>query len=432
MRKIQLRTSGVNWGNGQGTVRTFIEEIEQQVQREVERAMSDVLVEEVDRLLGREPYQRRETRSGRRISGQCCRCGSQRQQAFVRNGYRQRQVVTSWGVLDIDYPRLRCGCGGSVAVTLEMLAPYQRVWDDISEQVQHLSELGLSLRQMQSELGTMLHPSLGLRTLNERLQQMKMTVQGELKAVPPVVMLDAIWVTVLAPSGQVRQDSQGRRRSHKRKVKRCVLVALGVWPQTGAWEVLDWELAPSEDQASWECLLVRLETRGLYAERGLYLFLHDGGKGLEAALRFLFPLVRRQRCVFHKLRNLWQAILIPDGFSAEQARRLRTQIVRQAAALFRAPDEAAAQTALHAFCSTWIASQPAVVTTLQRDLPDTFQFYAVLARFPRWRSASLRTTSLLERLNRALRRLFRAAAAYHSERGLAAATARVLLPYVAR
>lgn len=301
----------------------------------------------------------------------------------------------------------------------------------MTAQVQHWHDLGLSLRQIQQELAQTLHTSLGLRTLNERLQQVKTAVEGALRAVPPVVMLDALWVTVLVPTGQTQPDGCGRQRAVKRKRKVAVLVALGVWPQTGAWKVLDWSLAPAEDQTSWEALLVRLETRGVYAERGLHLLIHDGGAGLEAALRLVFPLVRRQRCIFHKLRNIWRAVALPDALPRPAARRVRRQIIRQAAAIYRAPDEPTARARLHAFWERWQVDQPQVVATIQREVEATLQFFALLRRFPHWRATALRTTSLLERLNRRLRRLFRVASAFHSHQGLAVATARVLMPLAA-
>jgi hypothetical protein len=51
-----------------------------------------------------------------------------------------------------------------------------------------------------------------------------------------------------------------------------------------------------------------------------------------------------------------------------------------------------------------------------------------LTRFPHWPRTALRTTSLLERINRRLRRLLRAASAFHSRSGLLSAVARSLIP----
>ena len=79
-------------------------------------------------------------------------------------------------------------------------------------------------------------------------------------------------------------------------------------------------------------------------------------------------------------------------------------------------------------CNQFHDTQPHFVATLQRDWHETIAFFRVLKRFPDWQRSALRTTSLLERLNRNLRRLFRPKGAFHSLTGLLATVARVLHP----
>ena len=160
------------------------------------------------------------------------------------------------------------------------------------------------------------------------------------------------------------------------------------------------------------------------------VIIHDGGKGLEAALELVYPHIPHQRCVFHKLRNIWHAVAVEDDLSRQQAFALRLTIIRKAAAVFRAPDQNTALERLNAFRTQFAASQPAAVATLERDLAATLAFYSLLARFPRWQATSLRTTSRLERLNRRLRRIFRLAGAFHSLSGLNAAVTRVLAAFI--
>ena len=295
-------------------------------------------------------------------------------------------------------------------------------------QVERWAQLGLSLRQMQAEIGDEIGTQVGLRKLNAVVQAVDEPTRIELTSVPPVILLDAIWVTVLAPTGERFVDKKGRLRWCKQRQKVAILVALGLWPHSQRWHILDWELADGEDHASWERLLVRLENRGVYRERGVELFIHDGGGGLVAALNLIYPHVPHQRCVFHKLRNLWQAIRTPDGLKQREAHPLKRDIMRQAVAIYRASSPQQALTLRHAFCQHWQNTQPELVDTLLRDWDDTVTFYQFMTRFPKWKTTALRTTSLLERLNRTLRRLFRPAGAYHSLSGLLATVARVLNP----
>ncbi len=142
----------------------------------------------------------------------------------------------------------------------------------------------------------------------------------------------------------------------------------------------------------------------------------------------MYPHLPHQRCLFHKLRNLWQAIRPPMALSRDEAHAFKRTLLQQAQAVFYASSADEAAHLRDAFCAQWHAEQPEVVATLCRDWPESMAFFRILARFPAWQRHYLRTTSLLERVNRMLRRLFRAASAFHSAAGLFATAARVLLP----
>ena len=407
---------------------SFLTDLKQELCQMVTFRIEQQLEEDVDTWLYRSHHQRREDMGKRKTGAVCCRCGSRQAQDFSRNGHRQRQAVTTYGVMSFWLPRVVCKCGGSVQIPFSILEPYQRLWDDVIEQINRWASLGLSLRQMQGEIGHQMDTQIGLRKLNEVVQNVANPVAIELTSVPPVIMLDAIWVTLLKDTDAVQKDKMGRKRVIKERNKVCILVALGIYPQSQRWGILGWELADGEDQASWERLLLPLEDRGLYRERGLELLIHDGGKGLIAALKFIYPHIPHQRCLFHKLRNLWHAIQTPDGMSREDQKELKCELIQQVAEVFYASTSEEAHQLRDAFCEQWQDTQPEMVATLKRDWKDSIAFYRVLARFPNWKRSTLRTTSLLERVNRILRRLFRAAGAYHSTSGLLATVARVLSP----
>ncbi len=171
-----------------------------------------------------------------------------------------------------------------------------------------------------------------------------------------------------------------------------------------------------------------LENRGVYRERGVELFIHDGGTGLRAALDYFYPHIPHQRCAFHKLRNLWNRIRVPEGMTRQERTDFKEQLLQPLQAIFYADDDAQATQLRDAFVDDWEHDQPDLVATLQRDWHETVAFFKVLARFPQWDRTALRTTSLLERVNRMLRRLFRAAGAFHSVHGVLATVARILSP----
>ena len=75
-------------------------------------------------------------------------------------------------------------------------------------QIQHLGHLALSLRQMSEWLSRLYIDPLALRTVNQRLHLLQ-NLEPQRAAtddVPPIVQVDAVWVTLLRPNGKVQRD----------------------------------------------------------------------------------------------------------------------------------------------------------------------------------------------------------------------------------
>jgi hypothetical protein len=187
--------------------KSFFGELQQEVKAWVARRMEEQLDSEVDDWLHRGRYERRWQVGGQQTTSECSRCGTRAVRHFSRNGHRKRQVVSTYGVLDIQLPRVVCDCGGSVPIPFSMLTPYQRLWDDVLEQVGRWADLGLSLRQMQTEIGEQQHTQVGLHVLNEVVQDVRPSTEQSLSSVPPIVLLDAIWLTLLEGTATARDQA---------------------------------------------------------------------------------------------------------------------------------------------------------------------------------------------------------------------------------
>src|SRR5207249_4677446 len=90
--------------------------------------------------------------------------------------------------------------------------------------------------------------SIGLRTLNERSNQLAPLLsqahQGRLTQVPAVIQFDGIWLRLQVPTGTLKTDRRRRRRQHRKGKRMVLLVALGLWTDgSGRREILDGELA---------------------------------------------------------------------------------------------------------------------------------------------------------------------------------------------
>ena len=299
-----------------------------------------------------------------------------------------------------------------------------------------LSGLWLSLGDTREVVARVRGRPVARSTLNGWVHQAAELAEalrgGPLTRVPPVVMLDGVWLTLLEPTGEAGADAQGRRRATKRRRKVALLVAYGVDPAGGEHWVLDWERATAEDEASWRRLLERRLQRGLRTDAGLTLPVHDGSSGLDAALDtvHLGPGLLRQRCVFHVLRTIRDAVRGEPGMDRAAKRARRRAVLEDAAAIWAATDRAEVQRRRQAFRTTWQDRAPDAVATLERSFSATLGYLDALAwareRGERWQPRFLRATSLLERLNRAIRQQARQAGAFHSDQGLAAAFALVI------
>jgi transposase-like protein len=383
----------------------------------VSQEVSALLVQAVTFLLHRLFHQRRESLA-RWVeeNGRCQRCQSRAVRDFMRNGYRERTLLTPLGWIEFALPRVRCRCGGSVALDFAgLVRPYQRISELVDEQIRRWYRMGMSLRQMQKELSTTYIGPLALRTLLLRIQQSAPVAPVE--GVPPIVQVDAIWVTQVLPNGQIFCDRKGRRRMRKGRYKRPIFVALGIWPETNQAQVVEWMLAESEETEAWEEFLTRLEAAGIRAENGLRLIIHDGGSGLCGALPMVHFGVPTQRCLFHKLRNIAQAIHLPKGLSRSERSAKRKAILQRFQAIWQAKRYATALRRYRQVVRDFRLTQPDAVASLRRDFRLALSFYTLVDSYP---VHHLRTTSRLERFDRTLRTRLRAACTLHSDSGLIA------------
>jgi putative transposase len=408
----------------------FVEQLrwglERMVREVISSSLGAILEEEVDRILGRAAYRRRH-HSGERESrrAQCNGCRSRTVRDFRRNGHRLRGLETHWGHVRIAMPQVECQCGHAVHIQYQSVAERQRFWDDLELEIRAEYTRGVSLRSMKDRFDQLLGGSVGLRSLNERVQAIQTYAQAwqtrSVEDVPPVIRVDGIWVHLLLPSGQQHKDARGRQRRVKRSQRLPVLIAQGVWPAQGRAEILTWCLGKGEDQASWEDLLFQLRQMGIFGEQ-LALLVGDGSPGFAAARQVVYPEVPFQRCIFHKIRNVLQALAPPAGMPRKEFRDYQRPLLASLAQIWQAADEFEARERQQAFCQKWLSEQPAAVASLQRDFELTLTFYGVqrqaAAQGESWPAAALRTTSALERENREFRRRIRAAIQFQSATGL--------------
>jgi transposase-like protein len=188
--------------------------------------------------------------------------------------------------------------------------------------------------------------------------------------------------------------------------------------------VVAWVLGSAEDEEGWQALLTQMWERGMSPEQGFRLLVGDGAAGLMQARRTVYRDVPSQRCVFHKLRNIWRGTVVPDHVEGEAARAYRRRFIRGVARIWYTPDEQEARRRQSRFRRKWEEAQSAAVATTRRHFEATLVFYRIQTEAAKggetWPARRLRTTAALEREFRAVRRRVDGATLFHSPSGLAA------------
>jgi len=403
--------------------KTILQHVQSQMQKAAQEAVREVITEmveaEVTVKLGRERGQLRQSQE-RVIDWKCKQCECSDANQFIRDGHYRRELQTGWGVIqDLRVPMLECQhCKHDVVCNYAILEKYKRFWMDLSQDALWSSGCSQSLRDICDRWGATLGHSVGLRTVNERINQLEVLVQQfhqkPFEHIPEVIQLDGIWVTITEQGEVVVYDKRHRARHEHHGKKRVILVALGFWTEKGTEkrEIVDWQIAESEKHEEWEGLLHRLVERGATAANGLKAIIRDGCGGLGQAIdRVYAQSVIEQRCIFHKLKNVRDACR--TELKGDEHQEERRQLLQDAKTVYHAENAVQARERLAAWSTQWGEIAPKSVATLQRDFDATIAYYQLEGVPLHW----VRSTSLLERVNRQLRHKFRQVLSFGSNVG---------------
>jgi len=290
-----------------------------------------------------------------------------------RNGKRKRRVQVGSGLVEVDAPKVT---GALLPFGSEVFPAWKRRSEEMEETIVQLYAEGLSTRDFRRALGK-LWGDTGLskssvsranKTLHAAFSTWrKRDLSGEDIL---YLFLDGVYL---------------KMRVGKSKAE-AVLVAHGITAD-GKRTLLGVMLGGRESTDSWKSLLVHLEDRGL---RPPALVIHDGNPGMAKALKTVWTDVPRQRCIAHKMRNVLGRV--PRAYQADVKRALRK--------IFYAPCLSEALEAVKAFAATYGKRFPTACGILARDLKDCLTFY----RFPEMHWKRLRTSNVIERAFREVRR----------------------------
>ena len=167
-----------------------------------------------------------------------------------------------------------------------------------------------------------------------------------------------------------------------------VLVAIGV-TEAGHRTVLGLQFGDKESASNWREFFKDLKRRGLNA-KGVTLGIMDGLPGLERVFKEEFPKGKVQRCQLHVARNVL----------AKVPRKLKKRIGDEIRSIFYASTRKKALEFFSRFKARWENELPSAVKCLETSLAACLTYLS----FPEPEWVCLRTTNVIERVNKEFKR----------------------------
>jgi putative transposase len=167
-----------------------------------------------------------------------------------------------------------------------------------------------------------------------------------------------------------------------------VLAAIGV-TESGARLVLGLQSGDKETASTWREFVKDLKRRGLQSHL-VKLGIMDGLTGLEKVFKEEFSKAKIQRCQVHVSRNVLAKV--PKKYKQDVADEMRS--------IFYASSQEKSLSFYEDFKTKWEPLVPSAVSGLDQTIESCLTFF----RWPQEAWVSLRTTHIIERLNKAFKR----------------------------
>jgi transposase-like protein len=342
--------------------------------------MMELLVNECMKIerqqaLGVGPYQRGEARRGQ------------------ANGFKPRRLKTRVGELQLAVPQVRGakfyphvlerGSRSERALTLALAEMY--VQGVSTAKVTKITEELCGCEISSSDVSR----ATGL--LDKEFHQWRTRPLGQFK----YLVLDARYEKVRV-AGQIRDCS--------------VLIAIGVDAE-GRRSVLGVSVSLSEAEVHWREFFKSLIERGLH---GIEHITSDAHTGLAEARKACFPGAAWQRCRFHLMRN---------ALAHVPREEMKPEVTDDLRSVLDSADEHAAREQLGRVVRKYEKSAPKLAAWMEENVPESFAVF----RLPPAHRPRLRTTNMLERINRELKRRTRVATLFPNAASLLRLVTAVLM-----
>ena len=326
--------------------------------------LNEAMKIERSNALKAKPYERTQERLGR------------------ANGFKDRSLPTALGKITFDIPQVRDG----IAFTPSSLEIGLRSEKALKLALAEMYIQGVSTRKVTS----ILEKLCGLEISSAQVSRATASLDLEL----------ANWrKRPLGAFDQLILDARYEKVRRSGQVLDCaVLVAIGISPD-GKRSILGVSVSLSEAEVHWRDFLASLQDRGFH---GVKLIVSDDHAGLRAARVARFVGVPWQRCQFHLQQNAQAYVPRLDQ---------RPQVAASIRAVFDAPDRPEAERLLKIAVTKYQATAPKLALWMEENIPQGLTVFML----PACQRRRLRTSNLIERLNREIKRRTRVVCLFPNE-----------------
>lgn len=329
----------------------------------IEILLNEAMKLQRSEALGASPYERTSDRRGH------------------ANGFKPKTVKSRLGTLELEVPQTR-----GVEFYPTVLERGERSERALKLAVAEMYVQGVSTRKVAAVTAELcglevssVQVSRAAALLDEELHAWRNRPLGE----TPYLILDARYEKI----------------RHGGSVVSCaVLVAIGVTPE-GTRSILGVSVSLSEAEVHWREFLASLQDRGLH---GVRYVVSDDHAGLKQARAARFAGVPWQRCQFHLAQNAMQYV---------PKLAMRTEVARDLRGVLDASDRAEADRQLDRLVKKYADDAPKLAAWLEANVPETLTVLTLPAAHRR----KLRTTNMLERINKEIKRRTRVATLFPNE-----------------
>ena len=326
------------------------------IKESVGQYLSELMRAELTHFLGRKPYERRDN------------------DVNHRNGtYERSFTLKKLGDVNVKVPRDRNG-----EFTTKVMPRSKRYEDSIREDLCMMFLTGISTRSL-----SMISKKLIGRKVSP--QEVSNTGKGLIEAVES-------WRNRDLSQEQIKYlflDGVNFRMRIRKSIELVpVLVAIGV-TQTGHKLVLSLQAGDKESATTWREFFKDLKKRGLKGE-DVTLGIMDGLAGLEKVFKDEFIKAKVQRCQVHVVRNVL----------AKVPKKLKQEVADDVRSIFYASSKDKALNFFTDFKNKWRMELPSAVKCFENSINSCLTFFD----YPEDEWISLRTTNIVERLNKEFKR----------------------------